>query len=326
MGDAAFWQLKLRLQIVLWGSGGRMFENKTSWHTKYWDAVDQLYWSPAHLGLVSIPIREWGEDEQDIRILRSRVKNGSTIYTRSGSSAENAVRLRSLEETLNHIFDITFAIAPDAVIAELFHRKLSIPDSGPFLQLGREIGERYGWGFSNVTQQDGFFVSQDSIVAVELKLGARTSKKQLLQYVGLMMWEERLTGRKKDLGLLYVTPSEEAPKVWAECGATPDGAIPAGLIDEVASIKFSPKLQTLFAENHSDLEDTIARVKLQHVSWKDLTNSCTSIMAQLDLNRVGDDTLGRLLAGFVNAVMKHNGAFPNGKVPASAGAEIDVLP
>ena len=56
---------------------------------------------------------------------------------------------------------------------ELLIEPLGFEDRGPFESLGREVRDRYGWGNKNVTQQDGLFVSPQSIVGVELKDGFR---------------------------------------------------------------------------------------------------------------------------------------------------------
>lgn len=141
-----------------------------SWSDKYWDTIDQLYWDPSLLGLASIPKAEWQHGDGTIAIPSDRVRNGGSIYTRKGTAAENAERMQRLEEPLNHIFDITFGIAPDEAIQKFFLAPLGFGDPGPFLRLGREVATRYsGFANSNTTQQDAFYVGPQSLVGVELK-------------------------------------------------------------------------------------------------------------------------------------------------------------
>ena len=119
-----------------------------TWANKYWDTIDQLYWDPSLLGLASIPKTDWQLNDDLIATPQAKVRNGGSIYSRKGTAAENAERMRCLEEPLNHIFDITFGIAPDEAIQKLLASPLGFEDPGPFERLGREISTRYA-GFAN---------------------------------------------------------------------------------------------------------------------------------------------------------------------------------
>jgi hypothetical protein len=72
-----------------------------SWHLKYWDTIDQLYWNPGLLGLTSIPKREWTTDGLTVSIPRTHLQNGGSIYTRKGSARENADRMRRLARLIH---------------------------------------------------------------------------------------------------------------------------------------------------------------------------------------------------------------------------------
>jgi hypothetical protein len=197
------------------------------WHLKYWDTIDQLYWSPDLLGLTSIPKREWTVDGATVTIPSSHLQNGGSIYTRKGTARENAERMRRLEEPLNHIFDITFGIAPSQTIRRLFFSPLNFDGDGPVERLGREVAARYPeMAGGNVTQQDAFFVAHDALVGVELKLGSKTWPGQVLKYLALMLCEERLTGTRSHIGLLYVTPHRDGSAVLAQAGCSSDGNLP----------------------------------------------------------------------------------------------------
>ena len=65
-----------------------------------------------------------------------------------------------------------------------------------------------------MTQQDGFFVSRKSLIGVELKLGSASSPEQIAKYMALMEWEEQLTGRRDQLGLLFVVADTAVKKHW----------------------------------------------------------------------------------------------------------------
>lgn len=276
-----------------------------SWSSKYWDAVHQFYWEPSYLGLASIPKAQWGSDPDVIQISKSLIKNGSTLYTRQGTSKENLAWLRGLEETLNHIFEITFAIAPDAVISECICRPLRIDDAGPFERLGREVAERYVWG--NVTQQDGYFISPESAVGVELKLSASTSPTQVLKYLALMVQEQKVSGGKRSLGLLYITPKSDPALLWKQCGADESGRLAEGWLSQFDVRKLNPTLRELLANYPHEFASAAREVRLGHITWRNLAGLCRTIMTRLSPVSLGDQALSRLLSGFVEAVERHEG-------------------
>ena len=276
------------------------------WHTKYWDAVEQLYWTPSHLGLRSIPRSQWGEDSNVIQFPREAVQASGSIYTRAGSSIANAERMRALEETLNHIFDITFAIAPDQMIAKLLHAAAQIQDQGPFERVGKEMKTRFGWGEANVTQPDGFFVSPSSILSVELKLGSKTRPEQVLKYLAVTHLEECRSGRRAEVALLYITP-QSPHMIWQQAGGGENGHLPPNFISQFDPEKLNSRLKRIFLEGYDQLEALSHRLRLAHLSWHELVNGCNKVIAGLEQSRAGDETLARLLLGFVTAVQEHKG-------------------
>ncbi|MGI8705122.1 MAG: hypothetical protein ACR2JJ_04920 [Sphingomicrobium sp.] len=280
-----------------------------SWSSKYWDAVHQFYWEPSYLGLASIPKGKWGNDPKVIQLSKSLIQDGGTLYTRRGTSKENLKRLLALEETLNHVFEITFAIAPDAVIAECFCQPLGIEDAGPFARLGREVAERYVWG--NVTQQDGYFVSSQSAVGVELKLSAPTSATQVLKYLALMVQEQKVGGGKKSLGLLYVTPKVDPASLWKQCAADANGQLADDWLSQFEGSQLNPTLGKLLQTYPSEFADAARKVRLGHISWQCLAGVCRTIVSRLSPHSLGDEALIRLLSGFVEAVERHEGAQVN---------------
>lgn len=277
------------------------------WHEKYWDAVNQFYWTPRLLGLSSIPRAEWGDDPENITIDRHRITNSGSIYTRKGTSKENAARVRRMEEPLNHIFELTFSIAADPVLARLFHARFGPSDLGPFERLGREVNQRYQWLEANVTQQDALFVSPRSIVGVELKLKSRTWPIQTLKYLALMVLEQVHFERKDNLGLLYITPSSDPQTLWKDCGASTDGKLGSGFVEKCASDELNPTLRKLLESRFGEFQDVAERVTLKHVTWSQFVSECEALAAELDTTQPGDATLQRLLLGFGEAVRTHGG-------------------
>lgn len=276
------------------------------WQAKYWDVIEQLYWTPKYLGLQAIPKSEWGDDAQTITLPRARLTNGAALYTRVGTARTNGERLRALEEPLNHIFEITFGIAADAMIGALFHSALGIVDQGPFERIGREARTRYGWGSLNVTQQDALFVSPASMLAVEIKLGSPTSPEQVMKYLCLLLMEELHSGPRAELGLLYITPNDPE-EVWRQAGVGANGMLPAGFVENFNPKALNTFLQSFYLEHKTELISLVKRTRLAHLSWQELAQRCKAQIVQLDISRPGDATLARLLGGFVQTLHEQVG-------------------
>src|ERR1700730_18409382 len=146
------------------------------WNEKYWDMITNLYGTPSHMGWKRIQRKNWKIKDGIVCVPEADIAKGAhALYSREPLSDPEKIRksLSNKEEILNHIFNFTFAIAGDPIISRLFCEPLGIDDNGPFLSLGREILERYDLA-ENVTQQDGLFVSDNAIIAIELKLASKS--------------------------------------------------------------------------------------------------------------------------------------------------------
>lgn len=279
-----------------------------SWVSKYWDTIDQLYWDPSLLGLASIPKAEWKRGEFGIAVPSERVRNGGSIYTRKGTAVENAERMRRLEEPLNHIFDIAFGIAPDEAIQLLFLAPLQISDPGPFLRLGREVAARYsGFANSNTTQQDGFFVGPQSLVGVELKVGSKTWRGQALKYLALMVAEEKRSGERERLGLLYITPAPNEEATFAQTGAGVDGRLPPDFIEMVPKHEVNRSIREMVTGDRAHFDDAVARLKVGHTSWHQVAMEAQSLADQQDGGTAAGQTYRNLLIGLADAIVSQSG-------------------
>jgi hypothetical protein len=270
---------------------------------KYWDTIDQIYWTPEYIGLR--PVRPSSDSERPglLLIPRSELPAGNSIYTRRVRSQDIKDHLLRKEETLNHVLDIGLAIAPDALVARLIAAPLGFNDTGPFESIGREADRRFGLG-ENVFQQDRFFVSPRSALALEIKLGSPSSADQLAKYLCMLALEERATGRKENLGLLYVTPEGHEAKLWRSCGL--DGPmIPPDLLDQVMTNTTSGVLKRLLERYGDEARDALNRTSLRCVSWTWLRHQLAAVQAELRDDVAGEQCYRRLVQGLGNQIDDH---------------------
>lgn len=276
-----------------------------TWRNKYWDIIDQLYWWPRYLGLTSINQRHWRIEGDRLSIPLNMVNRSGPLYSRGAKIADLIEDLHGKEEVLNHVFDLTFGIAPDALIEACLAQPLGFRDSRPYESIGREVQDRYNWGAqTNVTQQDGFFVSPHSAMGVELKLGSSSWPGQIAKYAALLTWEEMKTGRRDHLGLLFVAPESARESHWRKCGLAA-GEIGADCLDRTWERPLPAPVQRLFENDRDHVADILERLQLAFQSWSELRDSLIRHSATLDRTQPGDQTLGRLIDGFLAQLDAH---------------------
>jgi hypothetical protein len=277
-----------------------------AWNDKYWDIISNLYWTPRYLGLKSIPQDKWRIDGDRVSIPKALIANASgPLYSRSRTFNETKAYLNGQEEILNHIFNLVFSIAGDEVVSRLLCSPLKISDPGPFESIGREIGPRYGWrNGENVTQQDGFFVTPSSLIAVELKLGSTSWAEQIAKYVALMIWEEELSGTRSNLGILFIVPEAALADHWTSAGlAGPN--IDAEFAKRLDEAKLPKKIQHLFKQKPEKVAGVLNRLRLAAMSWTSFRDRVQALEQGLG-SGAGDQTLKRLLSGLLDQVNGHD--------------------
>lgn len=276
-----------------------------AWNTKYWDILDQLYWSPRYSGFRSISQSHWHRVDGRISVPEDMVNLSGPLYSRERKADELREYLLGCEEILNHLFDLTFAIAPDTVIREVFLTPFGFEDDSMFESIGRETAARYGWGKSeNITQHDGLFISDNTAIAVELKLSSASWPEQIAKYLAILAWEELAFGKKKNLGLLFIVPEKAAAGHWSKCGL--DGPeIESTWLDR-RWIKGLPRpIERLFDQQSDSVMSVADRLRLQVISWTELYAKLRRISGSLDQRDPGQQTLYRLIDGFLSQLARH---------------------
>ena len=253
--------------------------DRTNWSKKYWDIADQFYWAPQYIGMKSIPQRLWQIDGDMVSVPADQVNKDGPLYARCRTAEAHKGWMQRQEEVLNHVFDLAFAIAPDALIEHCFAKPLGIRDSGPYNSLGREIRQRYGWTKSeNVTQQDGLFVSANSVLGVELKLKAKSSPVQVIKYASVFAWEEMHSGKRDKLGLLYILEKTADMKHWRECGL--DGPkVDANLLHRIDIATLPKKVRELIASDRETMCSVLDRLRISAITWDELRTACRNFCA-----------------------------------------------
>jgi len=231
-----------------------------TWDQKCWGIFENIYWEMRLAGMEGMKITSELADR--LREQKVRVPKGNSIYVRTHNDADTKKKLLSQEVVLNHFFNIAFDIADDTTLSALLCRPLGIDDSGPFESYSRGFGhERFRWTEQeNVTQPDGFFLSPKSLIAVELKLESGTRVDQMAKYLALMYCEEKHSGKRENLGLLFVVPEKAKKGLFTKIGMN-GPTIDNDFVDHLNQVKLPRRLQT----SSEELEAIARRVQLGRV-------------------------------------------------------------
>lgn len=169
------------------------------------------------------------------------------------------------------------------------------------------------------TQHDVFYVADNAIVMMEMKLNAQTSVEQYLKYCTLAALEEILHGEKEHLGLLYLVPAKSVVRTRKMlCMDDQDGrreiwAHPA------AFTKKAPLLRLL--DKHGDaIRGVSERLQMNIITWDDFLTALTRCHKGAVL--CGNETLENLLQGLINQIqftpdcgLNSSAATARGKLP-----------
>lgn len=292
----------------------------TYWTQKYWTLLDRLYWSPQYLGLKSIPRRIWSIDGTNVSIPRDMTNPNGPLYRRIRSGNEYWTYVVRQEEVFSYLFDLSFAILPGDVIAQILDPLVGAGTHHQYEMLGgKTLRERYGAKENaNITTPDGFFVAPESILALELKFNAKASLDQLAKYVMLFTAEQQKTGNRDRLNLLFIFNTSDPDSTLEKNLGVKKSQISPDLIDDLVGA-VDNKVVKPYLSNHRELvKSTLSRLKVSCANWTALADALGRFSAKLDVGgSMGDRTLKRLVDGIVAEIHQH----PLSNVQGSGGYE-----
>lgn len=154
------------------------FQQEVTWVDSYYEGLEFFYWEPQHLG---------------------RKKHADAEFDTAPKVRKH---LRKMEVTLNQNLHQFFLLAPDSLRNELFGRLFGRTLRGRLSLEVRNVDEKFK--LQNSTQPDLLFTSEAHTVALEMKVGAKSSLTQVLKYALLGLAVELQHGSEKDhfLGFL----------------------------------------------------------------------------------------------------------------------------
>lgn len=157
----------------------------------------------------------------------------------------------------------------------------------------------------NVTTPDGFFVAQRSILALKLTLGATTSLDQVAKYLLLFALEEKLTGRRDHLSLVYVFSRAPEDTFRKQTGIAASAFNPNTFEVLLASTR-NGAVRALLEQHAYGANDCLSRLNIHCISWQALVRELTNFSERFRSGSgIGDRTLTRLIDGVITEIRRH---------------------
>ena len=160
-----------------------------SWLETYYTALEFFYWEPQHLGLKKNPDAKLDSRDKVVE------------------------RLRTLEVTLNHALDQFLRLAPHGLRNELFESVFRRSFLHPLHMHGRDIDRDFE--LADAMQPDFFFESEADVVSIEMKIHAKSSVSQVLNYALLGLAVEMMRQAPRQHSLLMLGRGTFAD-LWSE--------------------------------------------------------------------------------------------------------------
>lgn len=226
------------------------------------------------------------------------------LYRRLRSSNEYWAFIRRQEETFNHIFNLTLSILPGDVISHLLDPLFGNGGAHDYQLCDGSIRDIYPWiNGGNVTTPDSFLISENSVLAIEIKFNAKTSLDQLGKYVALIAGEELYRAKHEHLNLLYIYPSNASEKFLRETKIDPSeiGVKHLPLLEKSAK---NANVRALFAAEPNAINDVLSRLRISCITWEQF-HAILATYSESCGSTCGDRTLRRLLDGLVSEIRNH---------------------
>lgn len=235
----------------------------THWNRQYYDNMAFHFWEPHHIGRTRNP--------------DSRIR----------TEAEATAKLRGLEVVLNHQMELFFRLAPDGLVRDLFSNAFGVDFADTYRVIGREFHQLFA--VEGLTQPDLLFEGTRATVAIELKLGAKTSLEQIVKYATLFAL---MQPARKAYGLVLMGP-KGFQDLWREKFQAPADLSPA-----LAGLDHSTlpgRLRRHLERRGNDVDVLLAQMKIGFLSYGDFH----ARLADEAKRGPHHDTYQRLLAGMM---------------------------
>jgi hypothetical protein len=200
-----------------------------------------------------------------------------------------------MEVTLNHNLDQFLRLAPDSFRNALFAMAFGRAFDNRFHMHGREVDEAFKLVYA--MQPDFLFVSDSEVVSVEMKIGAKSSVKQVLKYALLGLAVELKQERPLSHHLLFLSQGDFSA-LWPEKFKTVDAVREA--VDAADLAAFLKQQPVRFRSYIDEFTRIVRELKMNRQTYAQFADFLHAAAPPASDNSLGAEVYRKLLAGVLN--------------------------
>ena len=248
---------------------------KSSWNNEYYDIINFYYWEPQHLGKIKNP--------------NSKIQ----------SIHDALSHIAKMEVSLNHQFNLFFQLLPSVILNDILNKIDNNYISTDKLSY-QSIEDINTLNLNDATQPDVFFKSNKDLVAIEFKLGTKSSIEQIMKYATLFHFTELHHEMEFAHHLIYVD-RDNFSTMFKEKFFSID--IVQSAI-EMAHIPDTTKKGYVNLIPHKERITKIAKnLHLSFVNYQELYNIFSYFVNYIDASNPFSETIIKLFSGMNNELV-----------------------
>lgn len=244
---------------------------EATWLQSYYEALQFFYWEPQHLGR-----KKYATAELD-------------------TAEKVAAHLGRIEVTLNHNLSQFFLLAPNRLRRDLFDCLFGSSFGEDFILHGRGVDTTFE--LVNSTQPDLMLTSDEALVSIEMKIGAKSSVTQVLKYALLGLAVELRAGAPRRHYLAFLGRGSFAEQ-WHERFASPSELRVALAAEDVAAFLATCPLR--FRSQSERFSSIVSELALAFISYNAFADFLRQQLPPAVDTSEGAEVYAKLLNGLLS--------------------------
>lgn len=243
---------------------------ESTWIDSYYDALHFFYWEPQHIG---------------------RKKHDSAEFN---TLDKVKIHLRRIEVTLNHNLNQFFLLAPTSLRNSLFNELFDLEFGHPFVMYGGSVDNELK--LISSMQPDFLFASDTETVAIEMKVGAKSSISQILKYALLGLAVEMHVGAPREHYLALLGVGKFSNQWQEQFESTADLRIALARMDLSSFLNRQP---IRFREHQHRFNEIVTNLNLAFISYSGLATFLHSVLPPDSDKSIGAEVYRKLITGLL---------------------------
>jgi hypothetical protein len=251
---------------------------KNFWNEEYYDIINYYLQEPQRIG---------------------KKTNKDSRYAKT---VDALARVKGMEQSLNHIFNIFFSLLPDSVLNEIIKNITKSFDSSESLAYQSQKGVD-ALNLGDMTQPDVFFVGEKSLVGIEMKINAKCSVEQVIKYACLFHFASLQNTKLNNFHLVLVGPST-FQKLFSPTFQNNTELQKTITLEQIPAESKKGKIN--LDPHKPKILKLIKNMSIDFINYSDFSEKLNSIVENIDKSSDYSQTIFKLINGVNEELLSRN--------------------